>query len=75
MTESIGAGYPKAQTAPKHRLSKHRIHRRDIDLTKIKMGKGKDGTDAAAIHGRNTAVCAGLTICIAVITFIIGLAR
>jgi len=46
-----------------------------LTISKIKMGKGKDGTDAAAKHGRNTAVCAGLTICIAVITFIIGLAR
>ena len=39
------------------------------------MGKGKDGTlDAAASHGRNTAVSAGLTVFVALLTIIIGYA-
>jgi hypothetical protein len=39
------------------------------------MGKGKDGTlDAAASHGRITAVCAGLTVFVGLLTIIIGYA-
>jgi len=35
------------------------------------MGKGKD---AAADHGRNTAICGGITILCALITIIVAVA-
>ena len=40
-------------------------------LILFKMGKGKD---AAADHGRNTAICGGITILCALITIIVAVA-